>query len=1290
MSATPRPRKSKKSSTRRSSEQRRDNTPAPVKPALWQELRDKLETEYQSEGKLNIAKIHLAWYELCAAKKIRHKEPPNEQTLRNFRNEEAKPRKYWFIDGLCQLLLGCSLEEWEEQHEKVQQAQLNSELERQTSKESTERESALMNLSPMNLALLRKPNSTEWTTTSSIITNHVPSADNHFVGRESLIQQLEVAANTTRMIAILGIPYIGKSALMKQFASRLARKQKRVFWYEFKAGLISVNDLLICLSKFIDSQAEREEYLVSTLQSPIFSQPERIELVIEELNKGCYYLFFDSVHYIEKDSQVDSFFSLLKQQLRQGTTFIASRSKPCFYKPIDEARKIIQVFEVDGLRKFEEVQEFFANVGISLSPELADVIDIRLGGLPLALELIAALLRDNLTEEELLELIDQAEEQTIESLFEEVYEWLNLAERDLLTTASLFSFPFSLEYLLGAYRSIFNQTRGKFYFAKLKQKLMITQSEPNLYQVHEVIRTLTLNYVDEPNQYLVQLADYLVSQTSDDPWTQLEAMWLYYRAEAFDESAELLVSLVDMGMLPYYPDMAKTMLDGFQEEMVSPEQWMWLLGCKGQLANFWRRCQEAEDCYRKMLPLAGELQDKSAAAIAFQRLGIISHDKKAEIAEKNYLNSLALYKELNNLEGQSQIYNQLGSLYTTKGQFAEAKSSLHKGLDILDSLEAPDWKKLWLYGNLGHLYAEQGNWKEAIRLTKKVCRIGTEMDMFDNLARATYDLGLYAVQKGHQKVAHKYYIKALDIAQKFKLWEVEELVQVALGKQHHILGEYDEAITCFEKVIEIIKKFDDRTKLAAVYFDIGSFYSQKNDYRIAIYYYDKALELFEYLDDDQQINTFLANVYIIAQKASAHRQLLQSLKRLKKRLLVKTLSYALAKVYGILGEIYWNILQKNRVALACMRQEITLLAKLNRIQEQVEPLINLSLVYEAIGCYREALDTNTEAIQIAEMQTLEHHTGFAYYNRANCFVVLEMWQQAEDDYRQALAIAENIQETRLQDSVCHNLGEMYRRWGRLEKAVELLSRSLEYSRKRNDIDGEITTLNNMGLAYWKLSHPSKAITCFNNALDLSRQHYRKKDESRIFISIGNFYLVDEQPEQAKHYYENALTAARIAEDIDLEEDSILSLAYAHRELGTIENIADDFKSVAERADRLKHYDKLIKFLVFCGDINFEEGELETSSEMFTQALLIAYIMLLQRLDLYGSRTKPSFLGREMRQVVAQICDIIRDLTDKGAIQDAKKLYNGILDKVRNEGESGSWIIKHCMMPIGRHLEKLAT
>lgn len=121
MSVTPKSNKSKKRPARSTSEKKRDNRSVEIEPDLLKELRDKLKTEYQLEGKLNIAQIELAWGDLKTAKKIRHKEPPNQQTLRNFLNEEPKNRKYWLIDGLCQLLLKCSFEEWKEQRKQTKE-----------------------------------------------------------------------------------------------------------------------------------------------------------------------------------------------------------------------------------------------------------------------------------------------------------------------------------------------------------------------------------------------------------------------------------------------------------------------------------------------------------------------------------------------------------------------------------------------------------------------------------------------------------------------------------------------------------------------------------------------------------------------------------------------------------------------------------------------------------------------------------------------------------------------------------------------------------------------------------------------------------------------------------------------------------------------------------------------------------------------------------------------------------------------------------------------------------------
>ncbi|NJL65436.1 MAG: hypothetical protein HC903_31245 [Methylacidiphilales bacterium] len=113
----------------------------------------------------------------------------------------------------------------------------------------------------------------------------------------------------------------------------------------------------------------------------------------------------------------------------------------------------------------------------------------------------------------------------------------------------------------------------------------------------------------------------------------LEAILLYYRAKAFNKASTAVVDAIDAGLIPYHPNLAETFLSQFEEDMVSPDKWIWLLGSKGMLANFWRKYDEAEDFYQRMLHLAGELQDKVASAIAFQRLGAVYVQRNDEIAK---------------------------------------------------------------------------------------------------------------------------------------------------------------------------------------------------------------------------------------------------------------------------------------------------------------------------------------------------------------------------------------------------------------------------------------------------------------------------------------------------------------------------------------------------------------------------------------------------------------------------------------------------------------------------------
>ena len=1119
------------------------------------------------------------------------------------------------------------------------------------------------------------------------LTYQAPLAEDRFVGREQLIQALLAAAETTRIVAILGIPGIGKTALMKQIASCFTLKY--VFWYDFTPSLFSLDDVLIQLARFLDDRPGYEGNLAKAIQAPVFLESDRINLIIRELNAGCYYLFFDSVHNIESHSSLDSFFSLLKEQLQQGAVFVAGRSKPVFYKSVDTARHLVESVILDGLSEFE-ASEFFAQNDITLTVETVETLCTRFGGLPLALELMVPLLTTEFTEAELLTLSDEAEEPIIDDLFDEVYERLDSVGKALLTTASLFNLPYSQSELLSAHRALFDTEGEASQFTKLRRQLLIQRFAPDVYQVHKVIRTLALKYVVELNQHRVRLADFLVAQMPDDPLTYFEAMLLYYQAEFFDRAAELAVPIVDRNLLPYDPASAETVLGKFEENMVSPERWMWLVGSQGALARFWHRLDQAEDHYRTMLRLAGELQDKAATAIAFQRLGIVYLDRDDKISEDYYLNSLALKKELGDLEGQAELYNNLGSLYTNRRQFADARSALEKGLAQLVKADAPEWQKLSLYANLGHLYAEEEQWDKAVELTERAREIAEEVESPYDVATTTHNLGMYEARQRNHTNARECYLQALEIARVYGFWKIEELEHIALGKLCHELGNYDDAVTHFQKVAEIQEKIDDKTKLGATYFDIGTFYAQKDDYQRTLGYYEKGIALFEHIEDEAQVQMYLTNVYCLAEQSAEPRRIVSALKRLKNHLLFQSPSYKLAKVYGTLGEIYLHFLHRDRVALACMRQAVELLAQLDRAQEQIAALTNLGSVYAGLERLGDALDAYTEAIDMAERDKLSHLVGMVYYTRANCYATLEMWPQAEYDYRRSLAIAEETDDTRIEAAVYPNLGEIYCRWGRPADAVELLRSSLVSARQRGDIETEIMTLNNLGLAYRASSQDQDALDSFHNALTLSRQYYQKRKESNVLIDLGNHYLEGNQPEKAKKYYEQALIAARAAEDDDLEEGSMLSLSYTHRQLGTFDEIAEDFKAVAERAVELKHYENLVQFTTFAGEINLEEGDTEAAVEMFEFALTAALTLGYSRFQQFKSHSEAPALLPELIDVILRICVSVDEALQNDAPERAQALYDGLLDRLHDWeswDETGLWMIDY-LKPIGSYLAEL--
>lgn len=339
--------------------------------------------------------------------------------------------------------------------------------------------------------------------------------------------------------------------------------------------------------------------------------------------------------------------------------------------------------------------------------------------------------------------------------------------------------------------------------------------------------------------------------------------------------------------------------------------------------------------------------------------------------------------------------------------------------------------------------------------------------------------------------------------------------------------------------------------------------------------------------------------------------------------------------------------------------------ELEQWEEQIQELTYLGVKYEECEQFANGLDVLTQAIEVAQKHSLVRLLAIAFYDRANSYAILEMWPQAERDYQTALDTSTEIGEDKLHDAIQHNLGEMYRRKGQPKDALSLLQKCLDFARQHNNIEDQLRTLNNLGLAHAALSRKKTALEHFESALRLAHQHYRKQGAATALISLGNFYMDEEQPGHAKSYYEQAQEIALLTENIALEEDSVLSLAYAHRQLGTFEQIEEEFKRVAERASAFRHYERLIQFLILAGQINLvDEKEPEAAATSFEQALTIGLTMTLQRTIQFEKHTEQPELATEIRNVFQDICLAINDVLQTENWSLAREFYEILFDRVK--------------------------
>jgi len=176
--------------------------------------------------------------------------------------------------------------------------------------------------------------------------------------------------------------------------------------------------------------------------------------------------------------------------------------------------------------------------------------------------------------------------------------------------------------------------------------------------------------------------------------------------------------------------------------------------------------------------------------------------------------------------------------YRNLGDYPKALKILHSA--IRHSNNNP-WLTAKLYPAEGSLYYLSGKYKEAENFYKKSYDIALKINDKQDEAKSLINLGIITDMTGDSKAARKKFEKAISISGSINDMETEATALSELGVSYSFTNNLIEAKNNYEKSYKIFKSINNRLRLALLSGNIGKIYMSLFDYESALKYFKEGL-----------------------------------------------------------------------------------------------------------------------------------------------------------------------------------------------------------------------------------------------------------------------------------------------------------------------------------------------------------------------------------------------------------------------------------------------------------------
>jgi tetratricopeptide (TPR) repeat protein len=193
------------------------------------------------------------------------------------------------------------------------------------------------------------------------------------------------------------------------------------------------------------------------------------------------------------------------------------------------------------------------------------------------------------------------------------------------------------------------------------------------------------------------------------------------------------------------------------------------------------------------------------------------------------------------------------------------------------------------------------------------------------------------------------------------------------------------------------------------------------------------------------------------------------------------------------------------------------------LHDRVDALLKTSVALRLDQRPREAAEYAARALELAESA---RQRAWAYQELGNALNTARRIDEADDAYQQALKLARECGDGRLQSGALCNLGSIRRQGGRSEEALVLLKEALRVAREAGATDYEGTSHLHLGFLCSLRGKRAEAKAEFEQALAVLENTGKEIFRVDACYHLGDIALQDGDFATAERYVELALAIAR--------------------------------------------------------------------------------------------------------------------------------------------------------------------